>query len=250
MIATPAPPQQYIATLADIMVLNDKFIQYEFELVQPNELNFIAGQYASFLVNPNGTRRSYSICSSPSVTHGFELLIDMEPNGLGVQFFKNLKNGDEVSFLAPLGRFVINDVPVNDASTGNSSAESEITLIATGSGIAPFRSMILDLLQDKQDQRPVTLYWGMRFVEQLFWLDEFEDLQQSFSNFKFNPVISKPVPDWPLSRGRVTDVLGVLDCSIQAGYYVCGNPNMVEDIIALLGNKGIPVERIHQEKFA
>jgi CDP-4-dehydro-6-deoxyglucose reductase, E3 len=232
------PPQQYTARVEDITIFNDKYVRFFFEVEQPHTLTFAAGQYVSIKVAEDGTRRSYSICSRPDISHGFELLIDLTPQGPGTVYLKNLKVGDTISFLAPLGRFVLSDQPA-----------AAISFVATGSGIAPFRSMILDLLQLQGDARPITLYWGLRYVEQMFWQDEFSELSEAFPNFSFHPVISKPVPEWPLCRGRVTDCLSVHAQAPQTAYYLCGNAGMITDTLQLLANQGVPAEYVHHEKF-
>lgn len=232
-------PQQYIARLANKTVFNPKFEHYTFELSQPNKLNFEAGQYASFAVTDQGHRRSWSICSSPEVDHGFELLIDPAPMGVGTQFLQKLKLGDEVKLLAPLGQFVID----------TSGVEQAIVFVATGVGVTPFRAMLLDLLQVKNDQRPITLYWGLRYAEDMIWQDEFQELAEHFPNFHFHPVLSKASQEWPLCRGRVTDCLGVHDLPENAGYYLCGNEQMIQDIKNVLASKNVAPERIHREKF-
>lgn len=235
------PPQQYIARLEDKTVHNEKFVQYKFEFTNPHSMDFIAGQYVSLKVAENGTRRSYSICSTPGIKHGFETVVDLEPAGIGCQFLERLKFGDEVSLLAPLGQFVID----------TQLQEDEIILVATGSGISPFMSMILDLLQEKQDTRPISLYWGMRHVEHLFWQDEFELLSENFANFSFHPVLSRAPEEWPLCRGRVTDCLSVhqLSESPKVGYYLCGSAPMIVDVSQVLSQKGVQAEHIHHEKF-
>ncbi len=232
-------PQRATARLADKRVHNDKFIQYVFELIEPNEIAFQAGQYVSMQVSERGERRSYSISSSPAVTHGFELLIDITPQGLGTQYLGALEFGQTVNILMPMGMFTIAD----------HSQEDSLKLIATGSGIAPFKSMILDQLQIKHDTRPITLHWGMREVRQMFWQDEFQELAESFPNFHFHPVISQATPEWPLCQGRVTDCLKTHEFSPKAGYYLCGNAPMVKDVMAFLQEKGVKADQVHHEKF-
>lgn len=231
-------PVQYTARLEDKQVLNEKFTQFSFELVTPHELSFSAGQYVSIQVTERGDRRSYSISSSPGIMHGFELLVEPIPNGLGSSYLQNLKFGDEIKILAPMGRFVLDET--NPA----------YTLIATGSGLAPFRSMVLDLLQEKHDSRPITLYWGLRHAEELVYQDEFQQLATAFPNFKFHPVLSQAPQEWPLCRGRVTDCLSVHEISPSSGYYLCGSEKMVHDMLELLLQRGIPATQIHHEKFS
>lgn len=233
------PPQKFTARLEEKIQLNDKFINLQFELVEPHQMQFEAGQYVSIQVDEKGTRRSYSISSRPDVDHGFELLVDLEPQGLGVQFLDGLEFGQEISLLGPMGQFTIED----------REDEKSLVFVATGSGIAPFMSMVTDLLQVKQDPRPIILYWGLRYAEQMFWQDEFAQLAESFSNFKFHPVLSKPTQGWVLCSGHVTDCLSIHDTLPDAGYYLCGNKGMIEDTIKVLTQMNVKTENIHHEKF-
>jgi ferredoxin-NADP reductase len=232
-------PQQYTARLSEKKVYNPKFEEYIFELVWPNKLEFKAGQYVSFLVSDQGHRRSWSISSSPAVDHRFEIVIDPAPMGMGTKFLQALEPGDEVSILAPLGQFVVDE----------GSKEEAIVFVATGVGIAPFHSMIADLLQVKKETRPIVLHWGLRHVDDMIWQDEFQQYAEDFDNFRFHPVISRASQEWPLCRGRVTDCLGIHDLPENAGYYLCGSDQMISDVKEVLISKGVAPERIHREKF-
>jgi NAD(P)H-flavin reductase len=236
-----APPKQYKARLEDKIQHNPKFVQYMFELTEPNEMPFVAGQYVSIKVNDQGERRSYSICSSPAITHGFELAVDVSPGGLGCQYLEALQFGQTIELLGPMGRFVVTDQDLE--------LEPALIFVATGSGIAPFYSMLADLLQVRHDSRPMVLYWGVRHEDELFWLLEFQQLTEHFANFSFHPVISKPGSEWTLCAGRVTDCLTNHGVTQPAGYYLCGNKPMIEDVTSLLNAAGVALERIHHEKF-
>ncbi len=239
------PPKQFTAKLEDKIVFNSKYTQYEFELSEPYNMPFLAGQYVSLKVAENGTRRSYSICSTPAITHGFELLVDLEPQGVGAQYLQHLEFGQEVQLLGALGQFVLTP----DPGVGHPDREEALVFVATGSGVAPFRSMLFELLQVQQDTRPMILHWGMRHAEQLFWQDEFAELMRSFPNFHFHPVISQPIDGWNLCSGRVTDCLSVHEQPERAGYYLCGNAPMITEVTELLSKQNVAPERIHHEKF-
>lgn len=237
---TPPRPQQMIARFEDKFVHNEKFTQYTFEMSAPHRLEFLAGQYVSIKVDELGHRRSYSICSTPDIDHGFELLVDVAPQGLGVQYLDKLQFGNEIQVLAPMGVFVMEEDP----------EEQSIVYIATGSGVAPFRAMILNQLQTKHDKRPMVLYWGVRHEKDWFWLLEFQELSENFPNFSFHPVLSQPETDeWTLCKGRVTDCLVSHPHPANAGYYICGNEKMLADVVALLQKKGITEKHVHHEKF-
>lgn len=235
----PLPPVPYTARLEDKIILNEKYIHLHFELLEPHRLPFHAGQYVSIKVDEAGTRRSYSICSSPAIDHGFELLVDVSPQGPGSQFLGDLEIGEDIELLAPLGRFTL----------AGHEEYSSLNFIATGSGIAPFRSMIQYLLQEKQEQRPIRLLWGMRYPEDLFWEDEFEELVDYFENFSFHPVMSKASSEWTLCRGRVTDCLLTHQWDDDGGYYLCGGTAMIEDTSTHLQKLDIAPDQINFEQF-
>lgn len=232
-------PQPFTAKLEEKTVHNQRFIQFAFELVEPHSLPFQAGQYVSLQITPEGDRRSYSICSKPSLDHGFELLVDISPGGLGSQYLAQLQFGDTVSGLAPLGSFTLNPA----------STEQALVFIATGSGIGPLHSMIHHLIQDQEERRPISLYWGMRHPHDFFWLHDYQDLVVAASNFAFYPVISQVVPEWTLSTGRVTHLLAIHQFQPETGYYICGSNQMIGDVKQLLLDKGVTSEYIHHEKY-
>lgn len=230
-------PVQFVTRFEDKIIHNEKFVEYHFEMETPHRLEFAAGQYVSVKVAETGERRSYSLCSAPSIDHGFELLLDISPGGLGTQRLESLQYGERLEGIGPLGNFVISTQP-----------ESAISLIATGSGIAPLKSMLLDLVE-KRDPRPITLYWGMRNAQHLFWLDEIQDIVEATTNVSFYPVISQPNSEWTLSTGHVTDLLSVHQFPQDTGYYVCGSKEITESIQQFLLEKSIAPEYIHHEAF-
>ncbi len=232
------PPKQCKAKLSEKLLLNDRFIQFTFEWTEPHQVTFAAGQYMSILLPDSQMRRSYSICSNPAKEHGFDLMLDIAPNGIGVKYLQSLEFGQEISCLCPLGVFT-----VPETVTG------PLHFIATGSGIAPYRSMVLDQLQNKKNTQPIMLYWGMREPNMIFWEDEFAELMQAFPNFQFHPVISQAPEDWPLCRGHVTDCLSTHALLPNTHYFACGSEKMVTDVLTLLQTKGVPKEQLHREKF-
>ncbi|MBU0579351.1 hypothetical protein KKE34_03985 [Patescibacteria group bacterium] len=233
------PPQTYTACLEEKLQHNDRFTQFSFELIKPHRLEFRAGQYVSLKVSKQGERRSYSICSTPDIDHQLDLLVDFLPGGLGVQFFQNLEFGMEIEALAPMGQFI---VPEN-------LTVDHLVFVVTGSGIAPFKSIIEDQLRNKQDPRQITLHWGMRRPEDLFWLEQWQELDGAFTNFHFHPVLSQAPTAWTLCRGHVTDCLSIHERPVNAAYFLCGNQTMISDTITLITEQGVNKELIFTEKF-
>jgi CDP-4-dehydro-6-deoxyglucose reductase len=231
-------PQKATAKLADKEELNSRFTWYRFELVNPLILPNEAGQYISIEIAP-GEMRMYSMCDRPDVESSFEIIVDQQPGGTGVDFLRQLSFGQQVQVLGPLGKLTIN--AESDATT--------IVLVATGSGIAPFKSIVTDQLQIKNAPQTLVLLWGMRHDQELFWLEDFMAIQNSYPQFTFIPVISQPSTGWTLTTGHVTDFIQSTDFIPQTDFYLCGNRDMVDEVQKILADKKFSSERIHSEKF-
>lgn len=241
--------QTYKAKVAEHSYLAKKFQNIHLELMEPNQLEFEAGQYVMIKVPGLEGMRQYSISSPPSTKHAIELLVDVVPNGVGSTYLASLKPGDEVEFMAPAGKFVV--------AEETKKIEKELMFVATGSGIAPIRSMLEDLLIDKKDKRQMWLHWGLRFEEDVFWFDEFARLSEDHENFTFDLTLSKSSEEWKLCRGHVTQCVidhhnrnGDNGLSFgKIGAHLCGSKRMIEEVTSELLEKGVSKERIHSEQF-
>lgn len=239
---------KYKARVSDKYYLNEseRFLYVKLELVEPNSIAFLAGQYVSIQVSDRGERRSYSIATTPDVTHGFGLLAEIVPKGLGSDFLVNIAIGSEIDLLGPLGRFVVRQ---SDAQP--TSVQPKRLFVATGSGIVPIWSMVNDLLINQKVTEAVRLHWGMRSEADLFWLDNLERLRESHPNFVYDIVLSRAGREWELCQGHVQDCLnrdfpsGLVDWE----GYVCGSKVIVEDIRRYLEEKKMKVDNIFYEKF-
>src|SRR3989344_947779 len=229
--------QWFRARVAEKQMLAIKFLWLHLELVQPDRIEFTAGQYIMMRVLGAETLRHYSICSAPSEDHAIELLVDVGPQGLGSKYLQDLKLGDEVEFMAPAGRFVV-------------AEEKELWFVATGSGISSIKSMILDLLVDKKDSRPMWLHWGLLYPEDVFWFTNFAELAEEYDNFTFDPVLSGPSGGWKFCEGHVFECVVKHHNNFSTiGAYLCGNKAMIEEVSAKLREKGVDQEKIHSEEF-
>ena len=210
---------------------------WQFDLESPEELPFLAGQYVSVRAADDGRRRSYSIASVPD-GNKIELLIDVTPMGLGSKFFLARNEGDTVEILGPLGRFTLPPSP------------KKVLFVATGSGIVPFRPMIRELLEKRGFTDEIHLDWGMRYEEDLFWIDEFKKLEADHPNFKFDVVLSKPTKKWSACSGHVNDCLIKHRVSWEGWEaFLCGNQEMIEEVAVTLSGLGVRREDVRFEKF-
>lgn len=237
------PIQKFTARLSDAQMIAEKFWFGKLELIEPNRLDFVAGQYLLLDVPGSLQKKSYSIASDPSMSYAVELLVDVSPHGAGTTYLAGLKAGDSVSFYAPAGEFVLPAI-----GTAAHSEEKELVFVATGTGIAPLRSMYRDLLQTHKDARRMKLYWGLRSEADICWLEELQELAHAFPNFSFEIILSKPSASWTLKSGHVTEYV-LAEARPGVGYYLCGNPRMVAEVSEELQKKTVPAAQIHSEKF-
>ena len=158
--------------------------------------------------------------------------------GVGSKYILALQVGEAVEVLGPLGHFLLKETVNN------------VLFVATGSGIVPFRPMIHELLEKRGFTDEIHLDWGMRYEEDLFWLDEFKKLEVDHPNFKFDVVLSRPPQEWYACSGHVNDCL-VKHGASYLGWeaYLCGNQQMIAEVTDLLLKLGVRQEDIHFEKF-
>ncbi len=211
---------------------------YEFRFDKPPGFEFLAGQFLQFCI-PQPEKmvlRSYSISSTPSDPY-LEFCIKFLEGGLASQYLKNMNIGDSVEFQGPRGLFVHKENGI------------AISLIATGTGIAPIMGIIRDELENKKNTQEVRLLFGVRSEEDVFWLDRFENLKKQYPNFVYDVTLSQPKIDgsWAGLRGRVTE--HILHHLVSHKFYLCGNAAMVKDVRTILLENGVEPKAIHFEIF-
>lgn len=226
-------PQLFTAKLGYREKVSSKIYIKRFDLVEPKEITFLPGQTVMLRVAP-GVNRSMSIASPPSEKNSILVAHDVSPMGPYSQWTINAKVGDTMSFMGPLGAFIL-----------NTESTRKKVLIATGTGIAPFRSMLLDRFSS-----PVSLYWGLRHEEDIFWKEEFEDVVRQNSNVHFVLTLSQPSDAWTGLRGRVGEHVFVDEKDItQNDFYLCGSREMIKEMEERLPAVGVPKQQIKKELF-
>ncbi|HET6371190.1 MAG TPA: FAD-binding oxidoreductase, partial [Nitrospiria bacterium] len=182
--------------------------------------------------------RPYSIASSPEEKEIIQLCFNLVRGGPGSTYLSSLKTGEEISFFYPMGYFLLNETSTRD-----------ILFVATGTGIAPLRSMIHHLFNVGND-RKMTLYWGLRSERDLYYQEEFLGLAENHPSFRFVTTLSKPTEGWSGARGRVTHHLEEkIDGVDRLEAYLCGNGEMIREVRQILVGKGMDRKTIHYEKF-
>lgn len=231
------------AKLVRSEALTEDVFHYDFEVTE-GELVFKPGQFCMLKVEDGDkpVNRAYSIASLPSMDgKSFSLNIKLVPGGRGSEFLRGKKEGDEMSFMGPFGHFFLRE--------DEESLKKDIVMVATGTGVAPFMSMLPHLFELGY-QGKVTLLFGVRYKQDLFYVDQLREWEAQHENF--HPVISlsRPEEDWEGDCGRVTDHLAETGLSNgNTKLYICGNGAMVKDVRAQALEMGVDKTDIHLEQY-
>ena len=128
---------------------------------------------------------------------------------------------------------------------------SEIIMIATGSGISPFKAMLLELLEEKKVSNQIYLLFGNRTEDEIIYRTFFEELAKKHPNFHFKSILSRPDAHWKGEIGRVQDLIkkhiSAEDKDKQ--FYLCGMKEMVLSSVELLKEMGFNKDKIHFERY-
>lgn len=238
--------KQFTAKVARIRDLTHDIKELTLELIEPDEIELSAGKFIQlqtpeYELTDEPVYRAYSVSSAPSVTDAVEIEVRRVPNGICTTYVHDyMKEGDEVIFNGPYGDFFLRDT------------ERDVVCIAGGSGMAPIKAILLDMLE-KGINRKVQYFFGAVTKRDLFLIEEMKELETKLPNFKFIPALSAPLPEdeWDGETGLITEVLDrYLDSGDNLEAYLCGSPGMIDACIAVLSKKGTPEELIYYDKFA
>lgn len=238
--------RQFTTTVESIRDLTHDIKEVRLKLKEPPEIEMKAGQFIQFQVpeyelTDEPVYRAYSMASVPSDTTHIELEIRLVPNGICTTYVhKHLKEGDTVMVNGPYGEFFLRDT------------DRDIICIAGGSGMAPLKSILLDMAEH-ESPRKIRYFFGARTGKDLFLLDEMKELEERLSDFTFIPALSEPQPEdnWSGETGLITDVVRrMTENAAEAEAYLCGSPGMIDACIKVLQELGMPEERIYYDKFA
>jgi ferredoxin-NADP reductase len=215
----------------------------ELEVNGVSHFGFVPGQWLSVkAVTPDGEEmtRAYSIASGPSDNGHFAFCLNRVEEGFMSNYLCGLEEGANVNFQGPFGSFILRP-PLHDT-----------VFIATGTGIAPFRSMLHWMLADpeRHQEREFWLLFGARTDQDLYYKSEFEQLAGEHSNFHFMPTLSRAGEDWKGLRGYVQQHLGeIVGMRTDMHAYICGLDKMVKANRELLKGLGWDRTSIRYEKY-
>lgn len=237
------PVRDFAATVTRIVELTPTI--KALHLALDKSIHFQAGQYVQLEIPGLGQSRAFSIADSPGAvkkTGEIELNVRIVPGGAGTtHLHQNLKVGERLRLSGPYGRFFVRQ-----------SAVMPMVFMAGGSGLSSPRSMILDLL-DGGCTLPITLVYGQRSRDELYYDGQFQALTLEHPNFNYVPTLSHEPEgsDWAGQRGFVHEAAKAHFSNGFSGNkaYLCGPPPMVEACIATLMQGRLFERDIYTEKF-
>jgi len=217
------------------------------------------GMFNLRMKNPEPTFRAYSMANHPAegnivmlniriatppfdrVNGGFQKI---NP-GICSSFIFSRKPGDKVTISGPFGEFFLKDNP------------NEMMFIGGGAGMAPMRSHLFHLFHTVNETRKkVTFWYGARSWKEVFYYEEFMDIQNRFPNFSFHLALSDPQPEdnWTGAKGFIHQVifdqyLDQHDEPEEIDYYLCGPPMMNIAVNKMLYDLGVPDENVLFDDF-
>jgi Na+-transporting NADH:ubiquinone oxidoreductase subunit F len=198
--------------------------------------------------------RAYSMASHPAEPGIVMLNVriatppprDMSlPPGKASSYIFYLKPGDQATISGPYGEFFIKNT------------KREMIYIGGGAGMAPMRSHLFHLFHTlKTRDRKVTYWYGARSKREMFYTEDFENIEKNFPNFKYNVALSEPLPEdnWTGYQGFIHQVvyeqyLKNHEEPEEIEYYLCGPPLMIAAVQKMLSDLGVPQEMIAFDSF-
>ncbi|MCK9304668.1 MAG: NADH:ubiquinone reductase (Na(+)-transporting) subunit F [Bacteroidales bacterium] len=208
--------------------------------------------------NSEPTFRAYSMANHPAEGNIIMLNIRIAtpPWDRSKGTFKNVnpgvcssyifsrKPGDKVTISGPYGEFFIKDT------------QNEIVFVGGGAGMAPMRSHIFHLFKTEKTTRKVSFWYGARSLREIFYEEEFREIEKEFPNFNFHIALSeaKPEDNWTGLTGFIhqalyDNYLGAHQAPEDVEYYLCGPPMMNSAVTTMLDNLGVPPENVAFDDF-
>ena len=224
--------QNLTARLVRSKALSQFTKHLEFEVEGRDRFGFVAGQWLSLKTNkPDGEEitRAYSIASAPDGGNGFALCLNRVQDGFMSNYLCDMAEGVRISCQGPFGNFILRP-PMRDT-----------LMIATGTGIAPFRSMLHWVLAEKgrHNDHRIWLVFGSRTEKDIYYHDALLTLASEHKNFHYLPTLSRGEPGWKGLRGYVQEhITKIAGTRTDMHAYICGLKRMItanRDLLKGLG---------------
>lgn len=206
---------------------------------------FKAGQFVTMDLPISDKRlkrwRSYSIANAPDQTNILEFCVVYLENGAASEYlFNEVEVGTEIRFKGPSGNFCLPD-----------KIEKDLVFICTGTGVAPFRGMIHDIINHNKEVKNIHLIFGTRYKQGILYKEEFEKIKEILPGFKYSVALSRE-KDWDGPKGYIHDIYlkEYATPREDISFYLCGWTKMVDEGIEnLIIKLGYQNNQIHYELY-
>lgn len=230
------------AQIASVVTLGVQDTRH-FKLAFPPEtvFEFEPGQFVNIIAQPPSSekpvKRPYSIASPPHEKGSIDLVWKRVEGGLMTNHLWTLKEGDKLTVQGPLGRFGF-----------KKPLAKRLVFVATGTGIAPFRSMIHQMFKEGTS-REVWLLFGNRYETDILYDNEWRKLVQAHSNFHYVPTVSRS-KQWSGETVYVQHLLRKhIPSPAETHLYICGLTNMINEVQKTALEIGFAKEQVLFEKY-
>ncbi|EQC01196.1 benzoate 1,2-dioxygenase electron transfer component BenC [Photorhabdus temperata] len=225
-------------TLARVENLSDSTIIFDIQLDESQpDIHFLAGQYVNVGIPNTSETRSYSFSSKPgnSLTR---FVVRNVPNGKMSHFLsQNAQPGDKMTFTGPFGNFYLRNIT------------RPVLMLAGGTGIAPFMSM-LQVIEEKGSDQPVRLVFGVTNDFDLVALEELNKLQAKFPWFEYRTVVANPESNHERKSYVTEHIESEWLNNGDVDIYLCGPIPMVEAVRGWLDKENIKPVNFLFERFS
>ncbi|MBL4658981.1 MAG: hypothetical protein JKY19_01385, partial [Alcanivoracaceae bacterium] len=227
--------------------LNAHTVHFIFEIINQQKLTLIAWQFIRLLFQQDGEEifRSYSVANiladNTDTVKSIELAVSWIEGGLATRELSQMKIGDTITASAPYGRFCLTE-----------KKWQRYFLVATGTGVTPYRAMTNELNQRINKGAEVFIIMGARDESGLLYADEFRNNAKAPA-YNYVSCLSRASLKKPSEldfQGHVQTYLQQVEFDPENDVvYLCGNPAMVDESFTLLKEAGMPVPQIRREKY-
>ncbi len=223
------------AKVIEAKLFNPRLLHLKIEA----DVDFKPGQFIMLKRPDYEVKRSYSIANSPFDRGYLEFVIRINENGKLTPKLKELKEGDEVEYDGPFGKFIFKE------------EDRETLFIAGGAGISPIRSMLRYAIRKGTfKQSKFWLFFGFNTVDDFIFREEFEGYDKDIDNFTFVASVLEPPEGWKYEVGFVMPAIEKRFESLAGKVaYLCGPPPMVKAVREFLERMGMSKEDINFEQW-
>lgn len=235
--------QIYKAKLISFNEHTDQIREYIFQLKEPNEFKFKAGQFLMLHLTPENPNekeilRAYSLASGESNFTQFRLLIKFIEKGIASDYFWRIQEGDEIRFTGPFGKLLFPENP-----------SKNLFFLSTGSGLAPHLSYIETYLEMFPNSQ-FNFLIGVRTQKDFFFVEYLENYRRKNLNFNYEFVLSRKDESWMGRTGYLQKQIENLNTDFKnTHFFICGNENMAKETKQVLMEHQVPKEKILVEVF-